>query len=350
MTGQALDLENPPGSGLPFEEGHRFGHPSAWLVWAASAGCVALLTRNPWQLILIGAIGVGLRWAILRKRPGRLELGLFGSLVTLPAILNFLLSRTGSTVLFRVSLPLVGGAFTLEALLFGLIAGVQISSLLAVMMAFGDAVTAADLLRRIPRILYPAGLTASIGLTFAPQARASFNEMREAQIIRGYEPRGWRDLPEIIVPLVVMTVENALALGETLATRGWGSGQTGRGARWAFTLGWLALGLGLMGVLVEPNLLLPCLLLSGSGLVALWVAGRIMPRASRFVQDVWSWHESVVVGLALGVATIFALLTALAPAMLLYYPYPVVSWPPINLPLLGAVLLLAAPWVVLHHD
>lgn len=332
------------------EGGHRLGHPSAWLVWAASAGCVALLTRNPWQLILLGGIGVGLRWAILKRRPGRLELGMFGGLITLPALLNFLLSRSGSTVLFRLPLPLVGGAFTLEALLFGLVAGVQISSLLAVMMAFSDAVTAADLLRRIPRILYPAGLTASIGLTFAPQARSSFNEIREAQIIRGYEPRGWRDLPEIIVPLVVMTVENALALGETLATRGWGSGQAGQGARWAFTLGWLALGLGMMGALVEPNFLLPCLMLSGGGVAALWAAGRLMPRATRFVQDGWSWRETVVVGLALGVATVFGLLTVLAPATLVYYPYPSIGWPPIEVPLLGAVLLLSVPLVVLLHD
>lgn len=333
-----------------FGEGHRHGHPSAWLVWAACAGCVALLTRNPWQLILIGVIGVALRWAILRRRPGRLELGLFGGLVTLPALLNFLLSRSGSTVLFRLPLPLVGGSFTLEALLFGLVAGVQISSLMAVMMAFGDAVTAADLLRRIPRILYPAGLTASIGLTFAPQARSSFNEIREAQVIRGYRPRGWRDLPEIIVPLVVMTVENALALGETLATRGWGSGQARRGAQWVFTLGWLAMGLGAMGVLVDPNLLLPGLLLAGCGVVALWLAGRRMPRASQLVQDAWSWRETMVVGLALGVATIFGLLTALAPSVLVYYPYPNVSWPPIHVPLLGALLLLAAPWLVLRRD
>jgi energy-coupling factor transport system permease protein len=323
------------------------GHPGAWIAWATAAAGIALLSRNPWQLLMVVAAAVAVRWRVSGRRPGRADAALFAGLLAFPTLLNFALSRTGSTVLWRLPLPWIGGTFTLEALLFGAVAGIQIAALLAVMMAFGVAVSSTDLLRRVPSGLYPVGLTASIGLTFAPQARHTFHQIREAQEVRGYKPRGWRDLPQLVVPMVVMSLENAITLGESLASRGWGQGRLGAVGRWGMVSAWLLLAAGLVLWLVKPGLAWLSGVLLVVGLVIFFGVGRNRGRPTRFRPDRWDGAATLVAGLCLGSLAVVIVVTALQPGLLLYYPYPRAVWPEVHLPLLLACLPLALPaWVL----
>ncbi len=281
----------PAGAGSPGQAGQpRWrGHPGAWIAWAVAGAGIALLSRNPWQLLIVGAAALAARWRLSGKRPGRSDAVLFAGLLAFPTLLNFALSRTGSTVLWHLPLPWIGGNFTLEALLFGGVAGIQIATLLAVMMAFGAAVSSTDLLRRVPSGLYPVGLTASIGLTFAPQARRTFHQIREAQEVRGFRARGWRDLPQLIVPMVVMSLENALALGESLASRGWGQSRLGTVGRWGMVSAWLLLASGLVLWLVAPGLAWLSLVSLGAGLGVFVGLGRAMGRPNSFSAGHLGW-------------------------------------------------------------
>jgi energy-coupling factor transport system permease protein len=314
------------------------------MIWTAAAAGAALLSRNPWQLVVVALAAVTARAWRTRRMPGRAQAALIGSLLLFPAALNFLLSRAGTTVLWRLPVPWIGGPLTLEALLFGLTAGVQIAALLAVMMAFGEAVTSTDLLRRMPRSLYPVGLTASIALGFAPQARLAFHQVREAQEVRGYRPAGWRNLPDLVVPLVVLSLENAMAMGEAMASRGWGSVGLERRIRWALSTGWMLLAGGLVLWLVAPAWGWGSAVMLTAGVIIVGAAGRGLPRPTRLRPERWSWKAILACGLALVSLSVYALATLLRPDLLIYYPYPTATWPAWTPGmLLAAALLVAAP-------
>lgn len=318
-------------------------HPSSWLVWVFSACTVALLMRNPWYLILLGAIALAIRWRLSGQRPGRSTLLFLASLVTFPTLLNLAFSRAGDTILLRLSVPLVGGPYTLEALLFGLSAGIQIACVLSVLVVFGQAVTPADLLRRTPPGFYPIGVSATIALTFAPRARKAFSAIREAQQIRGREPRGLRDVPSLFAPLVVLSLESAFGLAEGMVARGWGGNGLGGWRRWLAAIGWVLLAAGVACAVLMPG--------AGPWTVLILAAGAVMTAMSMYRQEgggryrpeTWRRGDSVVVGLALGVLAVFLLLSLLLPEALGYYPYPQARWPSFHPAVALGIVLLAAP-------
>lgn len=318
-------------------------HPSTWLVWVFSAVTVALLMRNPWYLAEVSMIALAMRWRVSRQRPGRSTLLLFASLVTFPTLLNLAFSRAGETVLLRLPVPFIGGPYTLEALLFGVSAGVQIGCVLAVLMVFGEVVTPADLLRRTPPGFFPVGVSATIALTFAPQARKAFSAIREAQQVRGHEPRGWRDLPPLFTPLVVLSLESAFALAEGMVARGWGGRGLGGWRRWLAPAGWVLLAAGLSIAALVPGAGLWPLLMLAAGIGVTATSLRRQTAGGRYRPETWHRSDTVASGLALGVLCVFLGLSLVVPEWLGYYPYPRAEWPSFRPALALALSLLAAP-------
>ena len=318
-------------------------HPVAWMAWTASAATVGLLTRNPWYLAILAALAAAVHARLTGQRLTWPRLRLYLGLVLFPGLLNLILSRVGDTVLLHLPLRWIGGPYTLEGLLFGLSAGVQIASLMAVFSAFGAAVKPTDILRRMPPGLYPAGLSASIALTVAPQARRSFQAIQEAQQVRGRQPRGLRDLPGIVTPLVVLSLEGAMALAEGMVARGWdGDGPQGW-RRGLAAAGWLSLAAAIVVALVVPG--------GGRASAALLALAGILLAAglqrrlaqSRYRPDVWRGADTLLTGTALGVLAVFLLLAAASPALLSYYPYPRAAWPEFTVGLAAATLSLGLP-------
>jgi energy-coupling factor transport system permease protein len=323
------------------ENGHR--HPVAWMLWALSASASILLTRNPWYALIVGASALGVMWRLGRRPPPRGVFQLFIGMMLFPTVLNLIFSRSGATVLLELSVPFIGGPYTLEALLFGLSSGVQIACVLVVMLLFSQVVTAPDLLRRLPAGLYPAGITASLGLTFFPQARRSFGELREAQAVRGYRWRGWRDLPQLVTPLVILSLESALALAEGLTARGWSGRTTTASRRMALSLGWLLLA-GAIGVwALAPGKMWLAELLLAAGLLAAWQGLRQPGQATRYRPDVWRTKDTLMAGLVLASLAVMLLLGFAAPRLLGYYPYPRAMAPDFRWPVALALCLLGCP-------
>jgi energy-coupling factor transport system permease protein len=334
----------------------------AWLTWTLCTAVLALMIRNPLYLTLI-ALAAWLVYITVSDQAGTahawsglLKLGLFIWAVTIP--FNALMIHQGNYVLFRLPehWPLVGGAITLEAVLYGLTTGFALWTLLLVFAAFNVAVDASQLLRAMPPFLYQAGVVTSIALTFLPQMLSSAQEIREAQQIRGHRFRGLRDLPPLLVPLLTTALERAIQLAESMESRGFG-GQTVVAAPalkqrqrlyLLASLGLLLIGFALRAFWFQRAwvgtalILVACVLMGG----VFYSMNRLVQR-SRYARRRWQTSDSMIVAsslAALAAALAFRLGNRLA---LTYYPYPPYPiWPGFDARLGAALMLLAAPALV----
>lgn len=334
-------------------------HPGAWMIWAVAAGVAALLTRNPLYLTLIG-LAVGVVWAAQRQPDqttllnGRGLARLVATVLAFSTALNMLFSHSGRTVLFHLppDLPYIGGPVTLEAGVYGLTTGLAIATLLIVVIVVNAAVEPAEMLRYLPGFLYSAGLVATIALTFAPQTRRALLEIREAQQVRGHRPRGLRDLPPLVVPLITTGLENAIELAEAMAARGFGQATPNGAHALRLQIGLALASLGLfLGLMIYgfraalAPFALGLVSMSGAALVGLLWWGGQSARRSRYRQHPWRRADTFVAAASAIFLAVLAALYRLAPAQLVYDPYPRALLPPFA-PLVGlAIVLLTAPIV-----
>lgn len=162
-------------------------HPVAWLAWLGAVLTALSLTRNPFYLALILLwITIVAAWS----RPAAsaapipispLRFGLV--VVTFSALFNMLTVHFGDTVLFSLprALPLLGGDFTLEALVFGGLNGLVVTGLFAAFSLVNRLLPVRALVRLLPRAFYPVAVVASIAVTFVPAMLRHFEQIREAQ-------------------------------------------------------------------------------------------------------------------------------------------------------------------------
>lgn len=203
-------------------------HTVAWLLWLGASATIPLITQHPLYLALTLA-GAWLIYQTVRRFSS--EAALWGSLIKLALFVwlftvpfNALAVHAGQIVLFRLppDWPIVGGIVTLEAVIYGLIAGLKLVTLLLIFAVFNVGVNHYRLLRLTPSFLYQVGVITSIAVTFVPQMMAAGREIREAQIIRGHRFRGLRDLLPLFMPLLTGGLERAVGLAESMESRGFG--------------------------------------------------------------------------------------------------------------------------------
>jgi len=341
-------------------------NPSTWLVWTVCAACAALVMRNPWYLLALGAVAlfVGRRWT--GEAPGRGTVYLVLSIVVSSTLINLLFSRAGETVLlewpilsgFPSAIPSgmrsamlsairwIGGPYTLEAMLFGLSAGVQVATLLLVMGVFTRVLTAADLLRRTPRGLYPIGVASTLALSFAPHARRAFFDLREAREIRGQSDFHWREAPRLLTPLVVVALERAVAQAEALAARGWASEAPMGNHRWEGALAWMAIGAAVLLCAASPERVLLALALLIVAATVHWLALRRREKITRYRSEPWRERDTFIALLAVSSAIALTVLATKDLGSLAYYPYPLAYLPALEPGPMLAVACLAAPAVI----
>ncbi len=318
-------------------------HPLAWLLWLVAADVAVLMTRNPLYLLLLGMEFALVRQAIPSEDEQAGGNAFLLGVIPLAAMFNALLSHSGETVLFRLpdALPLLGGAITLEALLYGAINGLGLTALFLAFAVFNRAVTLRELLRFVPRTMTSLAVVVSIAVTYIPATRRRFRQIREAQAIRGHRVRGWRDWLPLLMPLLIGGLEQSLHLAEALAARGFaGSGTSStehRSTQRLLLAGLAMLFGGTWLKLTEAN---GDWLLLGAGLCfgwLLWRGGQRIPRTT-YHRHPWRRGDTLI---ALG-AWFPLLMLALLGAS--YTPYPAVIWPPfapeVGLALLGYLVPL----------
>lgn len=352
-----------------------------WMLWALTTLVSASSTRNPLYVIVVLLIAtvVGAVCATGEGRRAPLSPLRFAMIsVPLSSLFNGLTVHFGDTVLFHSPywLPLLGGAVTLEALVFGAVNGLILTAIFSAFAVFNQVTPVRDLIKLTPRAFHEGGVVLSIALTFIPQMSRSLNRIREAQAVRGHRVKSLRDWLPIVVPLLVSGLERSMGLAEAMVARGYGG--VSAQEQPLRTQGLVVLGLltvlgGWLAYLFRPALSAvewPALrqdfgelsrtaqgtawriaaigvMIAGAGLIglAIWLTGRGV-RHTVYRARRWTGSDTLTV---LGCAITLAV--ALTQREALYYsPYPRLTWPAFN-PLVGIALLgLLAPAIVVTAD
>lgn len=309
---------------------------------------IAATTRHPLYLLLLGGVVAAVGAALRYDFPLRIAI----TLLFFGALWNFVTVHVGETSLFR--LPgdyfAIGGAYTLEAALYGALNGISIALILTAFVFLTQLLSPRDVVRLTPPALYEVGLVLAVALAFLPQGRETLQEIQEAQELRGHRSRGLRDFLPILLPLMIKALERALDLAETMEARGF-SARREKLSRWVVVLLLVSL-LAALGGVLGGMVNLAAWLLGGLWLLAvllllaaLYLAGKDTPstnyRAAHLSAAEWG-----AVGTALAALLVWGGLQLLAPQMLVYSVYPRVTLPEFEL--LGAlpVLLLLFPALV----
>jgi energy-coupling factor transport system permease protein len=194
--------------------------------WSATCIFIVLSTTNPVYkaavlaaALIALAAGVGLR-RIRGVLTGVLLISAFA------VLLNFVSAHLGTTVLFALpdQIPAVGGQYTLEALAFGATGGLTVGAAILAAAPFSLLLASHEVMDALPAALSRTGAAIAASLNLVPAVAASFVQVTEAQRLRGWRPRGPRSWAEIVVPVVLTSVEGSIQLAESMEARGFGSG------------------------------------------------------------------------------------------------------------------------------
>jgi energy-coupling factor transport system permease protein len=194
--------------------------------WSAACLFIVLFTTNPAYkaMVLAAAIASLAAGAGLHRMRGLLTgVVLIASFATL---LNFVSAHLGTTVLFELpdTIPGIGGPYTLEALAAGLSGGLTVGAAIVAAAPFSLMLASHDVMDALPAALSRTGAAIAASLNLVPSVAASFVQVSEAQRLRGWRPRGPRSWAEVVVPVVLTSVEGSIQLAESMEARGFGSG------------------------------------------------------------------------------------------------------------------------------
>ena len=194
--------------------------------WSAACLFIVLFRTNPAYkaLVLAAAIASLAAGAGLNRMRGLL-IGVV-LIAAFAILLNFISAHLGVTVLFELpaSIPAVGGPYTLEALAAGLSGGLTVGAAIVAAAPFSLMLASHDVMDALPSALSRTGAAIAASLNLVPSVSASFVQVSEAQRLRGWRPRGPRSWAEVIVPVVLTSVESSIQLAESMEARGFGSG------------------------------------------------------------------------------------------------------------------------------
>ncbi|MGB2939681.1 MAG: energy-coupling factor transporter transmembrane component T [Candidatus Dormiibacterota bacterium] len=274
-------------------------NPRAVAAWSAAALTIVLVANHPVYRALV--ILLAINFMVARKRPGRqlgglLRILLFATVVAVGV--SMLLSHAGAHVLFVIphQVPGLAGPVTLESAVFGLASGIGLSAAALAAAPLSLVVDPHQVVDALPRSLERAGATIAAALNMVPGIGRSYGAIRDAQSVRGWRPRGPRSYAEVLVPLVLTSMESSIQLAEAMEARAFGSGHR---TRW----------------MPEP-----------------WRTGDLM------------------VVLTAAAATLVFIAARVTGLVADWYPYPVPTVPLVNPLALAGVLLLLTPMLVPRHD
>jgi len=194
--------------------------------WSATCIFIVLSTTNPvYKAAVLAAALVALAAGVGVRRLRGVLTGVL-LIAAFAVVLNFVSAHLGTTVLFAIpdQIPALGGPYTLEALVFGATGGLTIAAAILAAAPFSLLLASHEVMDALPAALSRTGAAIAASLNLVPSVAASFVQVTEAQRLRGWRPRGPRSWSEIVVPVVLTSVEGSIQLAESMEARGFGSG------------------------------------------------------------------------------------------------------------------------------
>jgi energy-coupling factor transport system permease protein len=194
--------------------------------WSACCLFIALSTTNPAYKVMVLAAALCALAAGAGLRRIRRLLVAVALIAAFAMLLNFVSAHLGATVLFALpdQIPALGGPYTLEALVFGASGGITIAAAILAAAPFSLILDSHEVMDALPAPLSRTGIAIASSLNLVPAVATSFVEVTEAQRLRGWRPRGPRSWMEVVVPVVLTSVEGSIQLAESMEARGFGSG------------------------------------------------------------------------------------------------------------------------------
>lgn len=323
---------------------------AAWLAWFGAAALTPIVSRNPLYLALALLVVLAVYLSIPHEgtlaRAWRLVVVIGTTLAVFSIGFNLLTVHIGDRVITHLPsrLPIIGGALTWNAFVYGVTSALAIATLLICAATLSAAVRQADLIRLLPSRVATLGIAGTVALTLIPQTIAAAREIYDAQRARGYRFRGLRDASSLLTPLLAAGLERSLVLAEALETRGFGASQNAQPTprrRWPLFGAAAAIVLAL--ALIGTGRVLP-----GVGMVVVAIVASLVgvggqqPR-SRFRPLVWDAASVAVCAVAGLVVVVLAV--SLARGALTFSPFPRLETPPFDPIVGGAILLLLLPAV-----
>ncbi len=217
-------------------------HSLAWLAWALSAAAAVQLAPSPVYVALV----VGIAWVMVEAHaPEGPYRRAFPALVTLGVVFGLIrvamaafTTHNGINVWFtlpQATVPDILGGFTIGGSVerdIVLQAAALAFTIIGVMAVFG-AVNAIwshyELVQAAPRAFHVFGVVLTVALAFVPATVESLRAVREADRARtgGRTVRRGRTLRSIL-PVLERGMERAVALSESMDSRGFGHQQPTR--------------------------------------------------------------------------------------------------------------------------
>lgn len=194
--------------------------------WSACCLFIVLSTSNPiYKVMVLAAALCALAAGAGLRRIRRLLVAVF-LIAAFATLLNFVSAHLGATVLFALpdQIPAIGGPYTLEALVFGASGGITIAAAILAAAPLSLLLDSHEVMDALPAPLSRTGVAIASSLNLVPAVATSFVEVTEAQRLRGWRPRGPRSWMEVLVPVVLTSVEGSIQLAESMEARGFGSG------------------------------------------------------------------------------------------------------------------------------
>lgn len=325
-----------------------------WLVWGVAVMIPLLITRHPVLVLELLAViaTVRLVWADRMQTGWGWIVRVAGLFVLIGIVFNALTVRTGNQELFQLpdDLPLIGGPITLNAMVYGLVSGVAMLSLVLAGTSVAPGLSWTELLRVMPARFANIAVAGSISWSFLPGASRAFADIRESQAARGHRVRGARDIPQLVVPLLEGGLERALTMSEALEARGFGASPDNAPTRSAHPI-WTVLALASVtsaafafalgnGTTATVSIVIAAIV----AMIALRTGGS-SDRISRYREPQLSGPDGVVMAASALSLAAFAVLAVRLPDALLFNPYPNLTWPNVSALTLLVFVPLAAPAV-----
>jgi energy-coupling factor transport system permease protein len=328
--------------------------PRVWLLWGAALSLPPMLGRNPFPLVACLIVALTVRYAA--SGVGGAEWGKLIRIATVFAgigvIFNLVTYHGGDRAFGEIPgwIPIIGGPLTLNAVVYGVLSGLALVTLVVIWSTVAQHLDWTDLVRLSPPAVTGIAISGSVALTLVPKTIEAFTDIKDAQAIRGFRMRGARDLVPLTAPLLTLGLERAVTMSEALESRGFGGPQE---AETRSLVGPIAIMLALTAFAVSAFLIASGHAIGGLAvLVAGGGAGVAAARAQKPADD-WrpTRYRPVIFRasdrwLAITVAvSLIALLgiDRIDAGALAYEPYPVIAVPDVSLAAIAAIALLLCP-------
>lgn len=199
-------------------------HPLLNFVYFAVIIGVTMFSNHP--LVLFASFITAWIYSVVLKGKKAMR---FNILVLLPVILITVLLNTlnvhnGVTVLFFLN----GNRITLEAVIFGMVQGIMLSSVIIWFSCFSIIVTEDKFIYLFGRIAPVLALTVSMILRFIPLLKNRFREVSAAQRCMGRGKNGknlihrLRQLGKEVSILIAWSLEASIESADSMEARGYG--------------------------------------------------------------------------------------------------------------------------------